>query len=363
MTRVRLKYVTADRDRHGKVRYYFRKRALASKTRIPGVPGSKEFMAAYEALLDGQPLPEAPSNKPTKVRAPATSLRWLFHQYLANPVIIRELDPETLSNRRRILGKIADEPISPGNPMKFGEGPFAEITSKAIRRLLERKANTPAASNDWLKTLKAAFKWAVKQEYTTNNPVRDIEKMRLVSEGFHTWTLEEVAQYEAKHPVGSTQRLALGLLLYTGQRKSDVILFGPQHVKDGWLRFTQQKNRNRKPVTLDIPILPELAEILSATPTGHLTYLVSKLGKGFTRAGFGVRFRKWCDAAGLPKCTAHGLRKAGATRAAENGATASQLMAIFGWSDIKQAELYTRAADQKRIAGSSMHLLQGRDKD
>jgi integrase len=137
------------------------------------------------------------------------------------------------------------------------------------------------------------------------------------------------------------------------------VLFGPQHIKDGWLRFTQFKNRNRKPVVLALPVLPALAKILAATPTGHLTFLVSSFNKGFTANGFGNKFREWCDAAGLSHCTSHGLRKAGAARAAENGATAKQLMAIFGWNDIKQAEHYIRAADQKKLARDSMHLIVG----
>jgi len=50
-----------------------------------------------------------------------------------------------------------------------------------------------------------------------------------------------------------------------------------------------------------------------------------------------------------PECTAHGVRKAGATVAAENGATAHQLMAMFGWDTLKQAEVYTKAANQRRV--------------
>jgi hypothetical protein len=40
--------------------------------------------------------------------------------------------------------------------------------------------------------------------------------------------------------------------------------------------------------------------------------------------------------------------------AANNGATARQLMAIFGWDTIRQAEHYTRKADQKQLAGAAM---------
>jgi len=56
--------------------------------------------------------------------------------------------------------------------------------------------------------------------------------------------------------------------------------------------------------------------------------------------------------------SAHGLRKAAATRAAENGATAHELMAIFGWVDIKEAELYTRAANRRRLAAQAMSKLE-----
>jgi integrase len=359
---MRLKYVTADRDRYDQVRYYFRKRGLNTKTRLPGAPGSKEFMAAYEALLGGEPMPRPVADAPKLARAPNTSLRWLFLQYLSNKIVKASLDKQTLINRQRILAKIADEPVAPGKPQTFGEGPFAEITTKVINRLLERKADTPAAANNWRKAMMAVFKWAVKEELVERNPVGDTEKMRVATDGFHTWTMEEVAQFEAHYAVGTTARLALALFLYTGQRKSDVVLFGPQHIKNSWLRLTQYKNRNRKPVTLELPVLPALAEILAATKTGHLTFLVSSHDKGFTANGFGNKFREWCDAAGLPHCTSHGLRKAGATRAAENGATVKQLMAVFGWSDIKQAELYVRAADQKRLAGDSMHLIIGRTK-
>ncbi len=154
-----------------------------------------------------------------------------------------------------------------------------------------------------------------------------------------------------------SEDLALALLLFTGQRRSDVVRFGRQHVRDGWLTFTQAKNQNRKPVTLSIPVLPELQAVLDATPSTNMTFLVTQFGKPFTSNGFGNRFRKWCDEAELPHVSAHGLRKAGAVIAAENGATERQLMAIFGWTTMKEAARYRRAARQKVLAASAMPLL------
>lgn len=140
-------------------------------------------------------------------------------------------------------------------------------------------------------------------------------------------------------------------------RHSDIVCLGPQHVRDGRVNFTQMKNKDRKPVHLSIPILPELQTIINTTPTGSLAFIVTEFGKPFTSNGFGNWFQKRCDEAGLKHCSAHGLRKAGAAFAAENGATERQLMAIFGWSTMKEASRYTRAANQKVLAASGMKLL------
>jgi integrase len=182
--------------------------------------------------------------------------------------------------------------------------------------------------------------------------------IRTGSTGYHTWTVEEVRQFEVHHPIGTKARLALALLLITGQRRSDIVRFGKQHAKGGKLTFTQHKGRNRKPKKLVLPILPVLQSVIHASPCGDLTFLVNDLGRPFTDAGFGNKFRDWCDQAGLRHCTAHGLRKAGATIAANNGATSRQLMAIFGWETLKEAERYTRAADQQHLAEAAMHMLE-----
>jgi integrase len=140
-----------------------------------------------------------------------------------------------------------------------------------------------------------------------------------------------------------------------------VVRFGKQHAKSGKLTFTQQKGRNRKPKKLVLPMLPTLWSVIDASPCGELTFLINDLDRPFNDGGFGNKFRDWCDQAGLPHCTAHGVRKAGATIAAENGATTKQLMAIFGWDSIKQTEIYTRAAEQKRMADDAMHLIEAHD--
>lgn len=119
-----------------------------------------------------------------------------------------------------------------------------------------------------------------------------------------SWTEEEVHQYEKYHPLGTKARLAFALLLYTGQRRSDVIRFGRQHMHRGNLTFTQHKGRNRKPKRMTIPILDALRATMDASPCGDLTFLVTDLNRPFTDAGFGNKFRDWCDLAGLHNCSA-----------------------------------------------------------
>jgi integrase len=239
------------------------------------------------------------------------------------------------------------------------------MNSDAIEVLRDRKITFPEGANSRVKAIRAVFKWAVRRKgedgkpLAGHNPARDVPYLKSNNpSGYHTWTPEEVRQFEERHPIGTKARLALALLLFTGQRRSDVIRLGRQHVRDGKITFTQFKGRNHKPKRLVLPILPALRHVIDASPCGDMTFLVNDLRRPFTDAGFGNKMREWCNQADLPHCTAHGLRKAGATIAANKGATAHQLMAIFGWSTLKMAETYTRAADQQRLAQSAMHMLE-----
>jgi integrase len=228
-----------------------------------------------------------------------------------------------------------------------------------VRVLRDRKKAYPEAANIRLKALRGLFNWAMENTATsiTKNPAREVAKLKVREDGYHAWTDAERKQFEDRHPIGTKARLAYALLFHTGQRRSDIVRFGRQHVHNGKLRFTQQKNRARKPISLELPLLPELQHVLDASPLGELTFLVTEHGKPFATAGFGNWFRERCNEAGLSHCTAHGLRKAAATVAAENGATAHELMAIFGWLSLKEAERYTRAAERTKLAERGMGLL------
>lgn len=358
MRSIRPKYVVIDRDRHGKTRLYFR-RVGQAKVLLSAPMGSDAFWADYAAALAGKPIPskvaEASAAKAGATIEPGT-LAWLIAQYRRSAEFKR-LDPQTQKTRTGIFESICREPIMPNSPVLFGAFPLDELTSKAVKVLRDRKAELPEAANNRLKALSSMVKWAIGEDHISFNPVRDVPRFRTGSDGHHTWTEEEIAQFAARHPLGTKAHLALALLCYTGQRGSDVCQLGRQHEKGDLLVFTQHKNRNRKPVRLNLPVLPALRRVLDASPVGEEAFLVSEYGRPFTIKGFGNWFRDRCDEAGLGHCSAHGLRKAAAVVAAEAGATPHQLMSIFGWATLEQPERYTKAARQKLLAGQSMHLL------
>jgi integrase len=170
--------------------------------------------------------------------------------------------------------------------------------------------------------------------------------------GFHAWTEAEIDRFEARWPVGTRQRLAFTILLYTGLRRGDAAILGRQHVSDGVILMRAEKTGS----PLAIPILPELARVIDATKTGDLTFVTTSAGRPMRKESFGNWFGEACDAAGVPG-SAHGLRKAGAARAANNGATVAQLEAIFGWSGGRMASLYTKSADRARLAKEAIGKL------
>ena len=207
----------------------------------------------------------------------------------------------------------------------------------------------PAALN-WLKTLRSLLRHAIDVNLRKDDPSANIKLKTPKSDGHHSWSEEEILAFEKRHPVGSRARLALALLLYTGQRRGDVVQMGRKHVTvvDGEhiLSIDQEKTGNH----VAIPLLPPIWEALNAMPrSAQPAFLTTEQGRQFTSAGFGNWFRECCDEAGLPHCSAHGLRKAAATRMAENGATTHQLMSWFGWTSVSEAERYTKKADRARM--------------
>jgi integrase len=200
------------------------------------------------------------------------------------------------------------------------------------------------------RSLRALMQHAVEIGMRVDDPTLGVRAIPIKTDGYHSWTESEIAQFEARHPIGSRARLAFALLLYTGQRRSDVVPMGRQHITDGMLVVRQQKTGR----TVWIPIHETLASIIAETPTSNLTFVVTEHGKPYTTGSFGGWFRDQCRMAGLDGCSAHGLRKAAARRLAEAGCSAHEIASITGHASLREIARYTEAADRRKLAVSAM---------
>lgn len=368
MVAVRYKYLVEDIDRHGNVRLYFRRKGFP-KIRLRALPGTDEFQREYAAALSGRPLKIDDANWLPKT-TDKHSLLWLCQRFMEKSPQFAALADNTRAVKRGVIERLCREPFSETNPKPIGFLPYRDLPASSIVRLRDRLAVKPEAANARVKALRQIFQWAVHLGYAEHNPARDVGLICRNSTGFETWTEKEIRQFLARHPAGSKARLALGILLYLGVRRSDAVTIGRQHIRTSdqlppelaglgcrFVAFKIFKGRGRRPSEHYLPILEPLEKILAASSLGDLTWLVTTHGKPFTAAGFGNWFRERCDEAGLGGYSAHGLRKAAATFAAENGASAHTLMAIFGWNTSRQSETYTRVASQKKLAAKGMSLL------
>lgn len=365
------KFLHAYADRHGKHRIYFRRKGQP-KVALEALPGTPQFEAEYQAALMGQPIHvEAPARDHSIERGAPGSFRWLCAAYCAS-ADYKALNKITARRRKTILDELCESKTASG--ALVGTLDYKRMEARHVLALADEKKELPEAANMRIKTLRRVYRWACdpkdkqgQRPLTTHNPARDVSYRKSNNEdGFYTWTRAEIAQYQAHWHFGTKARLALDLFFYTGVRVSDAYRLGPQMERAApkkgdprrWLYFTEYKGRNTKPKQRAIPILPALRESIDATRSGHLAYIVTEFNRPHSSAkSFSNRFKKWCEAAGLPHCSCHGMRKAAAVIASENGADHEDLKAMFGWTSYKQADHYIRKARLAIRAGKSMQLL------
>jgi integrase len=177
----------------------------------------------------------------------------------------------------------------------------------------------PGPQRNMLQALKHFFDYCVTVHLIPTNPAANVTRVKRKGGSFFAWGEEHYAKYCERHPVGTKARLALALYVNLGVRKSDVVRIGPRNVQDGVLtEFEPQKTSTTTGWKINVPLMQETKDIIAATPlTGTETYLVTAQGKAFTANGFGNKMREWCDQAGLPECSSHGLRKLCLTRLAD----------------------------------------------
>lgn len=337
--RVPFRYCSRDVDRHGNERIYIRLPNMPKyrmKSAYLDDKGSvtQAFTEEYHRVLTG----DRGEKRVPPSRLEPGSVRWLVETYYQSKTF-QSQSSSTQRDKISVLNRYCSN---------VGELPFKKIRKSDIEASQMKRVGTPGAADKLVKYLKALFNWAISAELATFNPANGVTKIHK-SPGFHTWSEAELARYRAAYPLGSTARLAMELMLNLGVRRSDLVKLGWRNLINGRIEFTPEKGSGKYSQLLSLPITDELREALDAIMHDKPSFLITEYGKAFSGNGFGNKMRQWCNDVNLPECSSHGLRKASATILAEAGATEHQLMAIFGWSDSKMAQHYTKAAQSRRI--------------
>lgn len=334
------KYVERVRVK-GRNYFYFRRDKSSPRIALPD-PGDPAFSEAYGKALIG----DAVRVKEQRASQTPGTIAALIASYMrsASFVQLRATTKTGYLSRLEALRVV------------HGHRTVKGMTRAGIAKgILEPYADRPGAALSILKMLRILIRHAIETDVLDRDPSLGIKRPR--TQEIRSWSDDEISRFEAKWPVGSKQRLAFALVLFTGQRRSDVHRMTWADIDGPSIRVVQQKTSAK----LTIPLHRELRAVLAAAPRDHVTILNTAYGRPFSVDGFSGFMRDAIAEAKLPlSCQPHGLRKAAGRRLAEAGASANQIMAVLGHKSLAEAERYTREADQQRLARGAIAKLQGR---
>jgi integrase len=280
MTMLRLKYIHEYLDRHGRLRRYFRRRGY--RVALPGLPGSPEFMEAYKGALNA--VPQA-----NYAKQATGTVGWLVIEFCRSAEF-SNLKPSSKKIYKNILDKLRD---------KHGHRLVKDLQAPKARKLIQEiGAKHPAMANLTRAVFRRLMEYAIALELRRDNPFQKVPTYKLGKH--HTWTDDEIQAYEKRWPLGTRERLALAVLLYTGQRVGDAIRMRRSDITNGMIRVLQQKTAKDEDDYLLIPIHPALQRAMRAWRTDSLYLLTDAKGRPISRQSLTRLVRLAARAAGLP---------------------------------------------------------------
>lgn len=308
--------------------------------------GSVDFEDRYNKAMAGQ--------KPGMIgseRVKPRSVNDLVARFYLGRVY-KKWGESTKATNRAIIEKWREE---------YGGFPVATLRKSNIETMMATKSETPGAANNFLKRIRQVLDVAVDLGWLVPiNPARQVGLYEYEIKGIYTWSEDDIAKYLAYHEPGTDAHNAMMLMLYTAAAKVDAVKLGPFSIKETTkgprLIYRRQKTRNKKAMLVSIPIHSDLAPVLDGLMNKG-TFLQTREEKQRSHKGLGNTMRQWCDDAGLPHCTSHGLRKACARRLAEGGASAPQIMAVTGHKTLSEVQRYIDAANREDMADDGFAVM------
>ncbi|MEO1066922.1 MAG: integrase [Pseudomonadota bacterium] len=270
MPRPRPPHIQHEKYRHGRRVWIFR-RGKGKRVRLPDEYGTLEFWEAYNRALKDQ------AASPKVVRQRKGTLEWLIGRHMES-AYWQGLSSATRRQRSNIYKNVIRNSSNP---------PFSTIDRLTIQQAMDRRAETPAQANCFLKAMQSLFLWALRNGHVEVNPTIGVQPIKYKSKGFTAWTTADVTQFCHRWPVGTKQRLALELFLVSGLRRGDMHVAGPQHLTGNIFSMRNQKTGTE--VTMQFP--QSLVNTIRQTETGAFHFITKDNGDPFTsKESFGNWF-------------------------------------------------------------------------
>lgn len=340
-----LPYVSSYKDRHGRLRWRYRRNGVT--VGLPGQPGEEAFQQAYMAALNGRPIRAAVVRHPNQ-SLPRT-LKAAWRHYAMKDHGFKRLKPSSQDLYMARAERLLALPV--GDGLTWGDVPLSDLKRRHVKALLGQMADRPHAAYDALVILRKLVMVGMDLEWIEVDPTHMV-RFRPESDGHRAWTDVERHLFEQRHAPGSLPRTVYALALYTGQRRADLVALTWAALDGDRFTLTQQKTGKR----LVLPVLPMLREALDAVRDRTSDKVIPISADTLTNY-----WPRWTTEAGIDRgATLHGLRKTLGKLLAETGATTRELMDVLGHDAISHAELYSRGADQEAMARAGFDKVESR---
>jgi integrase len=355
--RVKLPGLLQERHRNGTLRWRVRVEGdNARRLPVPVAPDHPDFLHHYHAARAGQTW------QPDRPRSAENSIDWLCARYLEfvdKMVKAGQMSAATLKQKRSVLGRLCDHKGDDG----FRYGDFdMDAPARAFVDVRDAWAATPGAADNLMRSTRAMYRWAIERKLIDHNPAAGIAAINLSPQGGAVpWTADDLRKFKETHPPGTTAHLWLTLQAFTACRIGDAIWLGrDQEVQRGGQTWLEWQPRKKGSAFVAIPMLPPLLDAVRAVKIIGPAYLLNDKGRPFASVeALRVRVQRWCESAGLPGRSSHGIRKAMAQTMAEDGASQHQIMAVMAHTQAKTSEIYTKGVERRALALEGIQGLAG----
>ena len=228
---------------------------------------------------------------------------------------------------------------------------MTDLRAEHIRKVLRKLP--PGAARSERTIWRAPLAFAVEEGWRPDNPARAVAVLGHESNPLESWSQDDIEAFRKKWPIRTLERQAMEVVHWTDARYVDAVTLGWQLVKSGILEFKQEQTGGTAVLPITAPVDDFLRNdqqvFLSCLPES-LTWILTDNGKPRSVKGLSNFNSEAAKDAGLVRKTAPGLRKARATKLAENGWTPHRIGVWTGHESLVEIAHYTRSVEKRNLA-------------